>query len=215
MKKLLFLALGLVASCTTQAAVEIGDSYNDVISEKGTPGGEMNARGLKILVYPEVTIKLKAGKVVSLEVPKDAIIAPDAPADEPSSSKAGGRFRSAVWTTNYDDALKQAKEENRHVFVFFTGSDWCGWCHRLRDEVLSTPEFQSYAREKLVLVELDFPRKKSQPAKLKEQNSKLAGKFGIRGYPTVVVLNSRGKQIDSLGYQPGGPGPFIERLRNQ
>ncbi|HTO03832.1 MAG TPA: thioredoxin family protein [Opitutus sp.] len=214
MKKRLFLALGLVAACTIQAAVKIGDSYEEVIAEKGAPGGEMNARGLKILVYPEITIKLKGGKVVSLEAPKDAIIAPDAPADEPAAN-SGGRFRPAVWTTNYDDALKQAKEENRHVFVFFTGSDWCGWCHRLRDEVLATPEFQTYAREKLILVELDFPRKKSQPAQLKEQNSKLAGKFGIRGYPTVVILNSRGKQIDSLGYQPGGPGPFIERLRNQ
>ena len=99
----------------------------------------MNARGLKILVYPEVTIKLKAGKVVSLDAPKDAIIAPDAPANEPVPSNGGGRFRPAVWTTDYDDALKQAKDENRHVFVFFTGSDWCGWCHRLRDEVLSTP----------------------------------------------------------------------------
>ena len=180
-----------------------------------TPGGEMNARGLKILFYPEVTNKLKAGKVVSLVAHKDAIIAPDAPANEPVPSTGGGRFRPAVWTTDYDVALKQAKDENRHVFVFFTGSDWCGWCHRLRDEVLSTPEFQAYAREKLILVELDFPRRKSQSAKLKEQNSKLAGKYGIRGYPTVVLLNSRGKQIDSLGYQPGGPGPYIERLRNQ
>lgn len=119
---------------------------------------------------------------------------------------------SLTWTTDYPKALAQAKAEQRHVFLFFTGSDWCVWCKRLNAEILSTPEFAKYAAEKLVLVELDFPRSKELPPALKAQNEKLAEKFSIEGYPTVIVLDSDGKTAGQLGYQEGGPGPFIEAL---
>lgn len=119
----------------------------------------------------------------------------------------------ATWTTDYKAALEQAKEQNRSVFLFFTGSDWCGWCKRLNREILSTPQFVEYANEKLVLVEVDFPRKKPQAGAVKAQNTKLAQQHKIQGYPTVVVLSSDGTRIGELGYQEGGPAPFIEALR--
>ncbi len=117
------------------------------------------------------------------------------------------------WMTDYNAALAKAKAENKNVFVFFTGSDWCGYCIKLQKEILTTAEFSAYAREKLVLVELDFPRRKQQPEAVKAQNRKLAQSMGIEGYPTVVVLNSAGKPVGKLGYQEGGPGPFIASLK--
>ena len=117
-----------------------------------------------------------------------------------------------AWTTDYKAALAQAKAQNRHVFLFFTGSDWCSWCKRLNREILSTDEFKDYAAKKLILVELDFPRGKPQSNDVKEQNAKLADRFKIEGYPTVIVLNSSGKKIGELGYQEGGPSPFVEAL---
>jgi thioredoxin-related protein len=116
------------------------------------------------------------------------------------------------WTTDYKAALEQAKAEDRRVFLFFTGSDWCGWCKRLNREILSTPEFQKFAGEKLVLVELDFPKSKPQAGAVKAQNAKLARQFRIEGYPTVIVLDSTGKKVGELGYQEGGPAPFIEAI---
>ncbi len=117
-----------------------------------------------------------------------------------------------VWKTDYAAALQQAKAENRHVFLFFTGSDWCGWCKRLNKEILSTPEFAQYAKEKLILVELDFPKKRKLTATVKAQNAKLADKYKIEGYPTVIILDGNGNKVGRLGYQEGGPGPFIARL---
>jgi len=116
------------------------------------------------------------------------------------------------WETDYAAALKQAKTENRHVFLFFTGSDWCGWCKRLNKEILSTPEFAQYSKGKLILVELDFPKKRKLTANLKAQNAKLAAKYKIEGYPTIIVLDSSGAKVGELGYQEGGPGPFIASL---
>ncbi len=116
------------------------------------------------------------------------------------------------WDDNYDKALAQAKTEKKMVLLDFTGSDWCGWCIKLDKEVFSKPEFKSYAKENLVLVEVDFPNAKRQTKKLKEQNEKLKQEHGIKGYPTIIVLNSEGKKVGQLGYMEGGPKPFTAKL---
>ncbi len=121
------------------------------------------------------------------------------------------------WETNMKSALERAKNEHKLLLVNFTGSDWCGWCIRLNSEVFSTAEFQKYAKDNLVLMEVDFPRRKTLPAPVLLQNQELAMHYGIQGFPTIVVLNSDGNPVGALGYQPGGPGPFIaalEKLRN-
>ena len=116
------------------------------------------------------------------------------------------------WSEEYDKALAQAKADKKLVLLDFTGSDWCGWCIKLDKEVFSQAEFGEYAKKNLVLVELDFPRSKEQSKELKAQNAKLQGEFKIQGYPTIIVLNSEGKKVGELGYQPGGPKAFIAEL---
>jgi protein disulfide-isomerase len=116
------------------------------------------------------------------------------------------------WMTNYKEAQEQAKKDNKLLLIDFTGSDWCGWCIRLDREVFSKPEFRDYATKNLVLMEADFPRRKEIAAELKAQNLELAQKFGVEGFPTIVVLDSTGKQVGLLGYTPGGPSAFIAQL---
>lgn len=116
------------------------------------------------------------------------------------------------WLTDYAKALSQAKAQNKPVLMDFTGSDWCGWCMKLDREVFSVQQFKSYADQKLVLLKLDFPRRKMLPANEKQQNEKLASQFGIQGFPTVVVLRPDGTKAGELGYTPGGPQAFISAL---
>jgi len=121
------------------------------------------------------------------------------------------------WGENYEKAAAQAKSEKKLLLLDFTGSDWCPWCIKLNKEVFSQPEFKEYAGKNLVLVEVDFPQTKPQPSAVKAQNEHLQNKYGIQGYPTVVVLNAEGKKVGELGYQPGGAKPFIaelEKLKN-
>jgi protein disulfide-isomerase len=117
------------------------------------------------------------------------------------------------WLTDVPKAQEQAKKENKLVLLDFTGSDWCGWCIKLKKEVFDTAEFKEYADKNLVLVELDFPRKKEQSDELKKANRELQKKYGIRGYPTIIVLDGNGEQVGKLGYMKGGPQPFIEELK--
>jgi protein disulfide-isomerase len=121
-------------------------------------------------------------------------------------------FAAAGWDDDYEKALEKAKTEKKLVLLDFTGSDWCGWCMKLDKEVFSKKEFKDYAKDNLVLVEVDFPQQKRLTKKVKEQNDKLQNQYKVRGYPTIIVLNSEGKQVGELGYQEGGPAPFIAKL---
>jgi len=121
----------------------------------------------------------------------------------------------AAWVTDFDQAKAAAAKEHKLILADFTGSDWCVWCVRLKDEVFDTPEFEKWAKKNVVLLELDFPRSKKLPAELKEQNQRLAKEFGIRGYPTVLFLDAEGKKVGRLGYAEGGPGNWIKLAEAQ
>jgi len=117
-----------------------------------------------------------------------------------------------AWQTDLSKAQEIARTEKKMVMLDFTGSDWCGWCIKLNKEVFSTDEFAKYAKDNLVLVEVDFPQKKEQSAAQKKANRDLEKKYKVEGYPTIIVLNAEGKKIGELGYQAGGPKPFIGQL---
>jgi protein disulfide-isomerase len=144
--------------------------------------------------------------VVSCSEKTSAVTPADAPETTPSlSAKAG-------WLTSYEQAQKEAQSKRKLLLMDFTGSDWCGWCIMLDKEVFSKPEFKEYASKNLVLLELDFPRKKKMAPETVAQNERLAMKYGIQGFPTVVVFDSDGKPLGALGYEQGGPQVFIAKL---
>jgi thioredoxin-related protein len=114
------------------------------------------------------------------------------------------------WNTDFAQAKAAAAESKRFILLDFTGSDWCPWCIRMDKEVFERPAFADFAAKHLVLVKLDFPRRKPQAPAEKVQNEQLAQKFEIQGYPTYVLLDSTGNEVRRQeGYLPGGPVEFI------
>jgi thioredoxin-related protein len=218
--KTTLLALSLALG-TCAFAAKPGDTYDQVIAEKGKPVSQIDAGSSKVLNYADASIRLKENTVVEVKpvaaTPSPAARSENKPAPKPAPTPRPApraRIVEAEWTTDYQAAITKAQAEKRNVFLFFTGSDWCGWCMRLDQEILATAEFKSYANDKLVLVKLDFPRKVAQSDELRAQNQSLATRFRIKGYPTVIILNPAGKAVKTLGYQEGGPQPFIEALRS-
>ena len=117
------------------------------------------------------------------------------------------------WLNDYKKAQQEARANNKFLLLDFTGSDWCGWCKKFDKEILSQSQFQDYARENLVLVELDFPRTKPQSPELRRQNQELANQYQVQGFPTIVVLNGDGQKLWQYdGYFPDGPAAFIAQL---
>ena len=99
------------------------------------------------------------------------------------------------WTADYDAALAKAKEENKAVLLEFTGSDWCPPCKLLAKNVFTKKSFIEAASENYILVKLDFPRADKA---LAEKNKPLAEKYEIQGYPTIVLLDSDGKEFSRV-----------------
>ena len=112
------------------------------------------------------------------------------------------------------EAMAIARRERKVILVNFTGSDWCGWCIRLHKEVFSQKPFLDYAARHLVLLTVDFPRNKWQTPAQKRENADLARRYGIRGYPTILLLDPDGRVIGQTGYRKGGPIPYVDHLRS-
>ena len=93
------------------------------------------------------------------------------------------------WLVSLEEAYQESQKTGKPIMANFTGSDWCGWCKKLSAAVFVKPEFKEWAAENVVLLELDFPRRKQLPEEIREQNYSLQKSFGVRGYPTIWVFN--------------------------
>lgn len=127
------------------------------------------------------------------------------------------RSQELTWYNNLDKAIEISKQTNKPLLLFFTGSDWCGWCHKLQDEVFKKPEFASWAKTNVVLVEVDFPHSFKLAAEIQNQNNHLQQEFGIQGYPTVWFVNATKKdgnvvyeRLGQTGYVAGGPPAWLQ-----
>jgi thioredoxin-related protein len=122
-----------------------------------------------------------------------------------------------TWHTDVKEAMVVSNKQNKPLLLFFTGSDWCGWCIKLQNEVLKTADFKKWAAENVVLVELDFPRKNLQTPEMQNQNNQILQAFGVQGFPTIHLAKAFQKDgqvnfqgLGSTGYVPGGPNAFLE-----
>lgn len=97
------------------------------------------------------------------------------------------------WLTNLEQAQQLAAEQGKAVLVDFTGTDWCVYCREMHDKVLDTPEFEAYAAPKFICVEMDLPHKPLLPKAQLEYNRGIVKRYGVTGYPTLLVLNTAGE----------------------
>jgi protein disulfide-isomerase len=190
----------------------IDEVYNKVEINRPIPDQEFS--------LPKGEVKVAKTSEEFSKIQHDAFVAmraktPKNPAGTPSPMEmtVEKRVSELPLTTELPKALEQAKAENKIVLLDFTGSDWCVWCMKFDNDVLSQPEFASYAKTNLVMVMLDFPNVIKQTEALKKSNQELQAKFRVDGFPTYVALTPDGKEIGrQVGYLSGGPQAFIAEL---
>jgi protein disulfide-isomerase len=129
------------------------------------------------------------------------------------SANLSAQKEQLTWYTDLNEASKISAKTNKPLMLFFTGSDWCGWCVRLQKEVFLTDDFKKWAADNVILVDVDFPKDKSkQSVALQNQNNLLARQYEVRGYPTVWFVAAAGSagnyqysKLGQSGYMAGGP----------
>ena len=125
------------------------------------------------------------------------------------SAFAGGEG----WSSDFAAAKKLAAESKKDLLIDFTGSDWCGWCIKLNDEVFKHEPFKAGVKDSFVLVEIDFPKDKSKLSEeTQKQNEELGEKYAVQGYPTILLCDAEGRPYAATGYQKGGPEKYVEHL---
>ncbi len=122
------------------------------------------------------------------------------------------RAEALEWETDFKKASSTAKASGKYIMLDFSGSDWCGWCIKMEKEVFSQDAFKDFAEKNLVCVLVDFPRMKKQTGEQKQQNRDLATKYGIQGYPTIIILNPDGESVGKTGYLQGGSRNYAQHL---
>jgi rhodanese-related sulfurtransferase/thioredoxin-related protein len=124
-----------------------------------------------------------------------------------------------TWLTDLQSAQIRAKAERKSVLLFFHGSDWCPVCAEMQRQVFDSPAFAQYARQSLVLVDVDFPEKHKQDEELRRINLALKARFNLspepgEGFPTIVLLNDTGETVfQETGYAGGGPAEVLPKLQ--
>lgn len=116
-----------------------------------------------------------------------------------------------------EKATQVAKEQNKLIFMNFSGSDWCRSCILLKKTILDTPEFESFANKELVLVDVDFPRKKKNRLSNEQTqyNENLAEKYNRDGqFPTIIILDSDLNIIAKTGYKRLNPSQYIDHIKS-
>lgn len=129
--------------------------------------------------------------------------------------------QSTIWHTDAHKAVAESNKTKKPLLVFFTGSDWCGWCKRLQSEVFAKSDFKKWTSDNVVLLEIDFPRANKQSEAIKSQNQQIQQAFGVQGFPTVWFVTATvtdGKTnfspIGKTGYLAGGPSAWLSEANS-
>lgn len=107
------------------------------------------------------------------------------------------------WITDYNKGISMSIQKNLPSMLFFTGSDWCSWCKKLKLQVFDTPEFKNWAKNNIIAIELD------SPSKNRDAHQDLKIKYNVSGYPTVIFLDANQNVLGKSGYNPGGASSWI------
>ena len=133
---------------------------------------------------------------------------------ELGKNSTGSSTGLTVWHDSFETARQVSLESGKPILADFTGSDWCKYCVELKKDVLDTQEFKDWARDRFVLLELDYPRRKAQDPAIKRQNQELQNRYNITGFPTVLFLDSNGEVLGKLGYNKS-PTAWIASAESQ
>ena len=86
-----------------------------------------------------------------------------APRPRPATTPTTNANRVARWHTTLDQAMAEARREEMVILALFTGSDWCPASMEFASKVENTSTFQNFANENLVLLKIDFLRRRPVP----------------------------------------------------
>ncbi|MDX2302660.1 MAG: thioredoxin family protein [Microscillaceae bacterium] len=122
-----------------------------------------------------------------------------------------------TWLDDFQKAQALAQEQNKPILMVFSGSDWCKPCILLEKEVFKNQLFQQFAQDKLILLKLDFPRRRKNElsSEIKIQHETLAETYNPEGaFPRVMLLDKSGKILGIINHQSNQTEEFVNQIKS-
>lgn len=122
------------------------------------------------------------------------------------------------WEPTFKQAVIKAKKEKKPILIYFTGSDWCGPCITLDNELFHTSKFENLASENMILYMANFPRNTDLVTKAnKKTNEELSKRYHQSSFPTIIMINAKGKELGRKNgsYMAEYYYPFFEEVLQQ
>lgn len=107
-------------------------------------------------------------------------------------------------TEQFENALKKAKAEGKHVFLHI-GGNWCPWCFRFESFVSNDTELDSLLHADYVVKHISYGGE--------NKNLPLMARLGMPqrfGFPVIVITNAEGKRLHTqdTGYLEDGKSSY-------
>lgn len=103
---------------------------------------------------------------------------------------------------SYEEALKKAKQQGRKLFIDCY-TTWCGPCKYMSETVFKQEKIGDFLNQNFICLKYDME---------KGEGPELAKKFGVRAYPTFIIVNPDGTIRHKL-VGGGEEEQFIERVK--
>ena len=117
-----------------------------------------------------------------------------------TAAAAGSAPDAGIKWYGYGEGMALAKTNGKKILLYFH-ADWCGYCHKMDQDVFSKAEVATFMNQHFVPIKIDADVEK-----------KLADEYRVTGLPTTWFMDGKGTPIQSLpGYLP--KGTFLSYLK--
>ena len=122
----------------------------------------------------------------------------------PAASVMEKGAKPGEWTQDFQAGLELAREAKIPMLIAFTGTETVS-VGRGAWDVLSSPEFLDWARNRIVLVDIGKPYDGSEvPMEYIERNAGIRSRFRVSTYPSYYILGTDEMIRGRFSFQPGG-----------
>jgi thioredoxin-related protein len=139
---------------------------------------------LTLLAFASLTIVTRS--YAQSDLPPLADQVDPTPTPLPTAAPLPGK-----WLTNENEAINQAAQQGKVILVDFD-ADWCSWCTKMHNKVLSRDRFKEFAAANLILLRMDCPMPESRRSAAAVA---LLNRCNVTVFPTLLLMKSDGEEI--------------------
>ncbi|MFQ5585071.1 MAG: thioredoxin family protein, partial [Calditrichia bacterium] len=123
---------------------------------------------------------------------------------EKSAAETTNQYAVNFENSSFKEAQAKAGKENKVLFVDFY-ADWCSPCKRLDKMVYKDKEAGEFINSNFVSLKIDGE---------KGEGPQLMKKFNIPGYPTLILFDPQGNEIDRVVGFGGDKDEYVQTLKD-